>query len=80
MSALYVSVQLLLTENTLSLLPIHGKEKYETVLKVVMLFLLSMITKAIGDFHENAVSKSHTLLKAIEDFVPKIFKFLDQHS
>jgi hypothetical protein len=41
----------------------------KTALTVVMLFLLSMITKAICDFHENAVSKSHTLLKDIKDFV-----------
>jgi len=52
----------------------------KTVLTVVMLFLLSMIMKANSDFHENAISKSHTLLKAIKDFVPMILKLLDQHS
>jgi len=52
----------------------------KTVLIVVVLFLLSMIMKTNSDFHENAVSKSHTLLKAIKDFVPMILKFLDPHS
>jgi len=52
----------------------------KTLLIVVMLFLLSMIMTTNSNFHENAVSKSHTLLKAIKDFVPTILKFLDPHS
>ena len=79
MSALYVSIQHFLTENTLNPLLISGKEKYENYMNSCNVILVINDLKTNSDCHENAVSKSHTLLKAIKDFVPMIFKFLDQH-